>query len=274
MFKSFLLALCLVLVPAFALGQEPNHRRHRHSKKVIKLVEAVGGPYIADAVDFDGSNDALSRSSDWIGSADGKTGTLSFWFRIDGTDGSAMFVGATTGTRNKFRRNSSDKLFIGAENSSGTTILGLTSTTTFTTSSTWHHALVSFDLSVPIAHMFIDGVDDEAGGSTETDDTIDYTTSDKSIGSNVSGGNKWDGCLAEIFFGTGFLDITQESNRLKFRSSDGKPVNLGTDGSTPTGSSPVVYLRGDSTNFEINSGTGGDLVVAGSLTVCSTSPSD
>ena len=68
-----------------------------------------------------------------------------------------------------------------------------------------------------------------------------------------------------------------ESNRRKFIDSAGKPVDLGADGSTPTGSSPLIYLslrEGEGAEqFAVNRGTGIDFTVRGSVSVFPTAVS-
>ncbi len=71
-----------------------------------------------------------------------------------------------------------------------------------------------------------------------------------------------------------FIDFSVESNRRKFIDADGKPVDLGADGSTPTGTAPAIFFSGDPLAFPTNKGTGGSFTLAGSLTNASTSPSD
>jgi hypothetical protein len=60
----------------------------------------------------------------------------------------------------------------------------------------------------------------------------------------------------------------------KFFSAAGKPVALGADGSTPTGTAPRIFFSGDNSSFATNKGTGGSFTLTGSLTNASTSPSD
>ena len=269
---AFLLGL-VFSVSAFA--QEPQHRKLRHIRQVTTL-GVTAAPFVANAVDFDASNDFMLRGGDLTGNADGQEGTLSVWFRIDGTDGSRIAISTTSSSRVNFRRRSTSNAFqIELENTSGTAILDMETSAALTASSTWRHILASWDLSVPVAHLFLDGVNDEAGGSTETDDTIEYTRSEHSVGATGGGGDKWDGCISEFYANFAeFIDITIASNRDKFRDGSGKPVSLGSDGSLPTGTAPIIYFNGDSTNFQTNQGTGGAYSVTGSLTDCSTSPTD
>lgn len=83
------------------------------------------------------------------------------------------------------------------------------------------------------------------------------------------------GDMADVYFAPGqFLDLTVEANRRKFIDANGKPVDLGADGSTPTGTAPAVFFSGDASGFATNKGTGGAFTLTGSLTNASTSPSD
>jgi len=233
--------------------------------------------YVANAVDFDGVNDLLLRGGDLTGNANSKFGIISVWVRIDGGDGSDGRVIRGTANDHRLTKQASNKFQYDAENVGGSDVVTLRSTNTFTASSAWIHVLASWDLNTPEGHLFIDGVNvEDTGASIAIDDTINYTTSDHAIGASGSGTSKFDGCFSELYYNTAeFLDITIASNRDKFRdSATSKPVSLGSDGSLPTGTAPIVYLNGDSTNFETNQGTGGDFTVTGALTACSTSPTD
>lgn len=83
---------------------------------------------------------------------------------------------------------------------------------------------------------------------------------------------------AEVWFDTTFIDFTVEENRLKFMTPDGKPADIGADGSAPTGDQPLIYLSvraGDSAaDFCNNRGTGPNFTQNGSLTLAPSSPSD
>ena len=231
--------------------------------------------FVANAVDFDGSNDNLLRGSDLTGNADGKQGTYSVWIRLDGGNGVLQHSSNNTGGKLRLKRIASDIWEINLKNSGGSFIMTLKTATTYTSSATWLHLLLAWDLSVPEAHFFVKDANDEVGGSSENDDTIDYTVADYSVGSTTSEGGRLNGCMAELYINTAeFIDITVQANRRKFIDASGKPVSLGSDGSLPTGTAPVVYLNGDSTNFETNQGTGGNFTVTGALSDCSTSPSD
>jgi len=65
------------------------------------------------------------------------------------------------------------------------------------------------------------------------------------------------------------------SDIYKFRNpATGKPVDLGPNGSTPTGSAPSLFFSGNATSFATNQGTGGAFTLTSALTNATTSPSD
>jgi len=233
--------------------------------------------YITKAVDFDGVDDYLSRGADLTGDADSKKGLISAWFRLDGTDGARLNIfRADTGFFN-VERAAANIINITAATSASANILTLHSTTTYTAGATWHHLLSSWDLGITTAHLYIDGVDVKAGGATITDGTIDYTRPDFWVGVAEPGTQRfWDGCLADIYLNTTeYLDISLATNRARFRTPGGKPVNLGPTGAQATGTRPILYLRGPVADFAANLGTGGNLTVSGGgLGTASSSPTD
>jgi len=65
------------------------------------------------------------------------------------------------------------------------------------------------------------------------------------------------GNIAEFWIDDVFRDFTSSTNREKFVDSSGYPVDLGSDGSTPFGSAPPIYIAGD-TMLTTNRGDSGD----------------
>jgi hypothetical protein len=80
--------------------------------------------------------------------------------------------------------------------------------------------------------------------------------------------------MAEVYATNEFLDLSIESNRRKFISASGTPVNLGTDGNIPTGTQPLIYLSGPATNWNAgkNFGSWSGFTVHGTVTDCTSSP--
>lgn len=248
---------------------------------------AVAG-FSASSVNFDGTNDFLNRGAGLTGASDGVSCTISVWFNIIGGDNShlTIFENYLTGVEDRLwlRRSNNNKLLFFVNTIDSAVAWAFTTDNLYDTSNNtgWHHALISCQLdATPVGQIYID---DSLASITEsivpTDaDTLDFTTSDWGIGARSSdelGGLKLNADLSELWFNTEHVDISVEANRRKFIDASGKPADLGSDGSTATGTQPLVYFRGNATvwNAGTNSGSGGDFTMTGEVTDASTSPSD
>lgn len=236
--------------------------------------QQAGGAAAVPARDFDGTNDFATRGADLTGIADGKAGVVSLWFRLDGGDGAqqALMANNTTGVASTFfvNRTVGNAIQILGRNAAATLILNVISSATYTTDAAWKHLLIAWDLAAGTGLIYVDDANVKSGAGTQTNDTIDYTLGNFSIGATTNGSQKLNGCLSEVFFHTSFIDISVEANRRKFRTAGGKPADLGADGSTPLGAQPLIYLPvGDPAD---NKGSGGNFTVTGTLDVASTSP--
>ncbi len=234
-------------------------------------------PFAANAVDFDGANDWLTRGADLSGNADGKKGIFSAWLRLDGGDGANLVIeeGGAQLSRPIIFRNTADVFQIQHKNTSGVVKLDLKSTTAYIASSTWRHLLASWDMAVAgSGRLYVTDVDDK-NEITFVDDTLDYTQTDHAAGGRVNGTLPFNGCLADLYFNMAeYLDFDVVANRRKFIDASLKPVDLGSDGSTPTGTAPIVFFQGATVNWHTNKGGGGGFTENGALTDCDTSPSD
>lgn len=232
--------------------------------------------FIVDAADFDGTNDYLTRGADLTGIADGKAGALSFWVRIDGGDGGTMDIVGGTSFFRCLKNTSNQFSVLGFTSAGGGAILSIRTSGAYTAGATWLHVLASWDLATAAAHLYINDVSDLVS-TTLTDDTINYTAGEFAVGAFNTGVLKFNGCIAEAWFNTAYIDFSVEANRRKFIDADGKPVDLGADGSTPTGGAPLVYLHLDDgeavANFAVNAGTGEGFTITGTLDTADTSPS-
>jgi hypothetical protein len=244
-------------------------------------------PLVCDAATFDGTSDYLKRTADLAGAADGKTGILSFWFRKNGGDGARreLFVSGNPGSSN-------DKVIVEftATNQLGITLKDAAASTTrwkslsvatFTAGAAWHHFLAAWDVTVAArCKVYIDGTDATNNTNGPTNATLDYTHTNWGIGAwGDNGADKFNGDLAELYWAPNqWLDISQASVRNLFRTPAGKPTDLGSDGSGPTGSAPLLYLHlGDgeiANNFALNRAGNGNYTIVGALTTAATSPSD
>jgi hypothetical protein len=240
--------------------------------------EAVAA-YTAVAVNFDGTNDYLTRGADLTGNADGKQGIVSLWvnFAAAGNgavqelfcsrDATNIGIQVVRLTDNTFR--------LLGRTTAGTTILTIISNSTYTSASGWVHLLLSWNLAATAGWLYVDDANDQAAGATLTDGTIEYTKTDHVVGATHVGAGKLNGDMAELYVNYAtHLDLSVEANRRKFISATGKPVNLGSNGSTPTGSQPLIYLANPLASWETNLGTGGGFTENGALTAAASSPSD
>lgn len=235
--------------------------------------------YYAEPATFDGTNDYLTRGADLTGIADGKAGTVSFWMRLDGAAATLQRVFANLAGTLRFHvsRNASNKFVVTGVNSAAATILLLTSNSSYSTSAVWVHVLASWDLAATTGYLYINNTSDLAGGPTLTNDTIDYVTASANwaVGADTDGTDKMFATIADIWFSTTYLDISNSANRAKFIDQTTlRPVPLGAKGELPTGSQPLLYLGRDYSNFQTNLGSGGAFTVTGTLTRGTTSPSD
>ena len=220
---------------------------------------------------FDGSNDYLSKSDDLTGLSTGKVFTCSFFFRITNTGTSNLRIMNSESSGGQFviarGGSSADKKFhFRGFNSSGSEICSVNCNKIFEDSAQWHHIMCSVDLANSAAHLFVDGADDKASSPTLTNDNIDWVNGGWFIGSDENGNNKFHGDIAELYWTNEFIDLSSASNRLKFLTASGEPANLGADGSTPTGTQPLIYLANATATFQNNLGSGGNFTENGALT--------
>ena len=264
-------------------------------------------PYVAKAVHFDG-NTYISANS--LMAIDNGKFSLSFWFKMQDfgpTVFPTVFVVDPVGTYLTSAilfgpgevPNSALEINMGNK-TSGT--LGFDNFTvdapTMTLTGAWHHVLYSSITNVGgvlgAYKLYIDDVDATPtlfvgdGFVTQSNEVV-YKGDDPTTIATVNAlnffiggdsfGDNFEGDFADMWFAPGVdlfsggLDIPLATRR-KFISASGKPVDLGSDGSAPTGSPPAIFLSGDASEFATNKGIGGAFTVTGTLTDASTSPSN
>jgi len=235
-----------------------------------------------DAADFDGVNDYMLRGAGLTGASNSKSGIFSVWARFDGGNGAQLnFMSQTVADAVLIARAVSGAIAIQGTNSAPTVILSIeTASTGYVASATWYHMLAAWDLAVPgSGRIYVNDVSDYAE-NLYTNDTINYAgPTNFSVGASTAGAQKFNGCLAELYFAPGqYLDFSVVANRRKFISAGRRPIFLGTNGSLPTGTAPLIYKHlADAeavANFATNRGTGGNFTITGILVTASTSPSD
>lgn len=248
--------LIALLVPCVLPAQEFMQNRRKAFQPVASTAFVYYSAY------FDGANDYLTRGAQLTGVGDYKTGTLSVWIKA-----------LPTGAPMRVVDNNSDyfDVFINAFGQftinlysppSPTLLVNMNSGGTIVTNGAWRHVLISWDTS-STNHMYIDDTA-VASGSLSSGTGVDWTRSDFSVGAQTGGGSKYKGWICELALYTNYVDCTVVANRRRFRTSGGKPENLGSDGSLGT-NKPVVYLKSQVPNWEVNAGTGEGLTENGTL---------
>jgi hypothetical protein len=142
------------------------------------------------------------------------------------------------------------------------------SSSPFSTGS-WHTVLWSMVSNGTSSqrHIYVDGVSASNQTWVQTRSTFDLTAGTSGILSDNGGSQNLNGKIAGLYIDQTYTDFSQESNRNKFIDQLGYPIDLGADGSEPTGSSPLVYMKFDNTaSFGTNVGTGGNYTVNGAVT--------
>ena len=231
--------------------------------------------YPANAVDNKGSA-YLTRGAALTGAVGSKTGSLSFWIRPNSLPSGAFLfeiLNTLSGAGFSILMSASGGLGINGSNSSNASIMVFGPSILLSSGTTWYNILASWDLSSNTKNLYVNNVS-SITTTTFTNDTIDYTGSNASAFALVNGTFPVNAAIAEFWFAPGqFIDFSNPTNRAKFISS-GFPVNLGSTGQTPTGTSPLVYFKGAAGSNNINSGTGGNFITNGTFSIASSSPSD
>jgi len=212
---------------------------------------------------FDGTNDYLSYASDYTGLVDGKVGIVALRIRMNGGDGVAQTVLSTRLDRLIIERSASNKISAVGKNSAGSFILIGSSTIDIIVDG-YYDILMSWDM----AGVFQCYVDDAPSTTSivHTDDTIEYATGAHKVGTDNLGVGRLNADVSFVYQNLSeYLDFSVEANRRKFFTSSGAVVDMGSDGSTPTGTPPDLFLRGDYTTFESNKSGNGGLTVTGAL---------
>ncbi|HEC62602.1 MAG TPA: hypothetical protein ENI27_10190 [bacterium] len=219
---------------------------------------------VLQATEFDAivspTNQHLRRGADYTGNVDSKKLIVSFWFKLTGLDGFFIQVIGSQGNTIIIDRKSNNKWHVELRNEAGAIIFESDTTSTFTSDNVWRSFLFSCDLDISFRHhLLIDEIDVE-NNTTFTDDTIDFTRSDQSICADLADSNFYHGCISNLYYNPGeYLNFSIESNRRFFIDANGNAVP--DVGSNPTGSAPLVYLNRIFSEFQNNSGSGGDLIV-------------
>lgn len=196
-------------------------------------VAGGGGGYTPEAAGFDGTGDYLSLGSTLTGVSDSASFTISFWVDFTGGDGANQQIWWSAGNGFEVLRNASNQIQVRGETGGGTDNLDVSSTATQVASEGWCHWLIVANGST--VKFYKNGSVETPTPTLYSGTSIDFTSSNQHIAAGNSAADEVEGSLADLWFDDAANDVIGD-----YYSSG--PVDLGADGSTPTGSAPVLYL--------------------------------
>lgn len=223
----------------------------------------------AEAIDYDGTNDYLSRSSALSGSSASKTFTFSCWmwlgpqtastyprmFKI-GVDNTTFFeviwTGYASGTGN---------IWVQAR-TGGSLDLNWQITPSQEFNNTWINLLISCDMAnTANRSVYINDISQGTGAfSNYNNATLPFNTATQYVAYDPVNVNYYRGRISNLFLDLTYRDMSVTANRRLFVTADLKPA------AGQAALNPLVYLTmADPTQPGKNSGTGGDFTLTGTV---------
>lgn len=224
-------------------------------------------------IDLDGAA-AYTRAADLAGSADSPRGIISGWFRVDGGNGTARSIISNTNARMLVRLDALNRLQIYVRTAGNVIVVESLTTPTYLAGSGWHSVAMSWDTTVPVKTVLVDGAVPALTTDTANAGVLDYTRPAWTFGNFIGGISFWDGGLHGWYVNTAeYIDLTAAVNQVEFRHPNGQPPSLLADGSGPTGTQPIMYMVEEG-GVIVNRGSGGVFVTVGAPAVSADSPKD
>lgn len=239
----------------------------------------AGGSAVSgvNAVNFD-VNTWLSKSGAFTGAVESNKFTMSFWIKKDTSTAAKFVMQLASGFFSlQIDANAIDIHLLGRDNTSSL-LLDVQAVGAVPDSATWYNILISMDLSdTGKRDIFVNDVSKSLTVNTYVSGNIDFDNTNTTFIGAASGSGSLPilSDMAEFWFEDDlFTDFSVEANRRKYIDASGKPVSLGSNGSAPNGTSPLIFQSGSTATWHTNKGTGGGLTENGTLTTATTSPSD
>jgi len=193
-------------------------------------------------------------------------GTLSLWLR----KGTSIYRQIEHST--SIDMNISNSLQMILKGTTAATVLAMRTNTSVPLGS-WAHVMMSWDLTIGATHVYLN---DASAKDTYilTANPVKWNWNTLYHFSTFGASQKFIGCMADFYLNMDeYIDLSVEANRRLFITAAGDPVDLGADGSNPTGSQPAIMLQGEGNAFNINSGYGPNFAINnGPMASCSTEP--
>ena len=205
----------------------------------------------------DGTIDYLDRGGGLTGIKNGKTGSISFWYRPVAKK-TRQWILTSSDDRISIRHDSNKRFILSLRNAIGGYIFLAESSVL--TPGELIHVFISWDLADFKGNLYINGVDKRYALQFFNKE-IEYNVSNWQVGNRVLVPQPFEGELGQFWFTTEYVDPTISIS--KFYNNG--PVDLGQDGSATTGIIPLIYLNNSPANWHKNLGTGGGFSLIGTL---------
>lgn len=234
-------------------------------------------PVIADASLFTFPNDGSIEEIATLAATNGTDFSLSYFFNPNSSDlGNLVPIRIQNGGAVnvlKIIGSAADQISITLKDAAGTSLITVESTSIGVVNK-WHSVVFSVDTNhaagLKVAKLYIDRVDctgtiiDANGAFTITSNGTDFQFGNIQFPAAAT-----DVGLTSLWVAPGQTLLTAgdiPSGTLdKFVTSGGAVVDLGPDGSIPTGTIPAVYATGAAADIGTNLGNGGSLVQSGTV---------
>ena len=192
-------------------------------------------------LNFNGTTTYLDGNA-LTGIADGKKGTLVVYLRFANAASAAERIFASSGGAIDFVRLSTGNISFAAENAAGTVILNIATSGTPCASAGTYCIMVSYNLASPgSGRIYVNDVSNYVE-TTFTNDTIDYTVAEYSLGATVAGADFFAGDMVYFWFDDkDNLEFNTESIRRRFIDSNVVPVFMGSSGELPMTTMPLSF---------------------------------
>lgn len=216
----------------------------------------------AQAIDFDGTNDYLIRSTDLTGNTDSSTFTFSVWVWSDVSGLSYIYTTDNTSDSRVQTWISTTQVGLYMKNSAGTVILNASATVPNNNppKNTWIHILWSINLaSTSNRSCYINDVLQSAvSWDVYTNGSIDFTQPNHNIAGGPVLGGYTKARLSNVYLDKTYRDLSVTANRRLFVTADLKPA------AGQAALNPILYLpMSDPTQPGLNQGTGGNFTLTG-----------
>lgn len=216
----------------------------------------------AEAIDFDGTNDYLIRSTDLTGNTDGKTFTFSAWVWSDVSGLSYIYTTDNTSDSRVQTWISTTQVGLYMKNPSGVVVLNASATVPNNNppKNTWIHVLWSIDLtSTSNRSCYINDVlQSTVSWDAYSNDLIDFTQTNHNIAGGPVLGGYTKARLSNVYLDKTYRDMSVTANRRLFVTADLKPA------AGQAALNPILYLpMSDPTQPGLNQGTGGNFTLTG-----------